>query len=446
MVVVMLRRSPGLVSRSASALQRGRLCFPRGAQPVLVRFASAAASATESSGSANEAARAANTASSSVADATVAAAGQSLPPGTADSTAELALRTVPVPVLVGPAQAAADATVSVVAPDAAGQVALAEAAAIAGPALKPATAGGFFFHYPMTAIEFGLQSMHDGLNLPWYAAIPLFTLCARMCILPLTVFSSKMVAKMQAIKPQMDELTAAMKEANLRGTDAGLKEGEKHRQALQKLLAKHGVKPWATMLGGLGQLPLWMSFFFTLRHMMREGAGLGLETGGLLWFEDLTVRDPYYALPILTSASMYGMVTLGNPGEVANGPKDDRQAMMRNAMKGVAVLMLPMTYWMESGIFLYWISTNAIGACQTVALRQPPVRDLLGMPALPIPGASAGVLGMTPAEAAAQASKARSLNTDISLAGSQAFQPTSQAPVAAATAPKSKGKRKKKRR
>ena len=127
----MLRRSPGLVSRSASALQRGRLCFPRGAQPVLVRFASAAASATESSGCANEAARAANTASSSVADATVAAAGQSLPPGTADSTAELALRTVPVPVLVGPAQAAADATVSVVAPDAAGQVALAEAAAIA---------------------------------------------------------------------------------------------------------------------------------------------------------------------------------------------------------------------------------------------------------------------------------------------------------------------------
>ena len=52
------------------------------------------------------------------------------------------------------------------------------------------------------------------------------------------------------------------------------------------------------------QLPIFMSMFFGLRGM----ANLPLESmmhGGLFWFQDLTVADPFYALPLLTSASLY---------------------------------------------------------------------------------------------------------------------------------------------
>ena len=30
-----------------------------------------------------------------------------------------------------------------------------------------------------------------------------------------------------------------------------------------------------------------------------------MEVGGILWFENLTMADPFYLLPILTSASIY---------------------------------------------------------------------------------------------------------------------------------------------
>lgn len=51
------------------------------------------------------------------------------------------------------------------------------------------------------------------------------------------------------------------------------------------------------------QLPLFVSFFLGIRQM----ANLPLEsmkTGGLLWFPDLTIADPYFLLPMLSAASM----------------------------------------------------------------------------------------------------------------------------------------------
>ena len=36
---------------------------------------------------------------------------------------------------------------------------------------------------------------------------------------------------------------------------------------MQELFTKHKVKPWVSLLVALGQLPLWMGFFFTLRAM-----------------------------------------------------------------------------------------------------------------------------------------------------------------------------------
>lgn len=33
-----------------------------------------------------------------------------------------------------------------------------------------------------------------------------------------------------------------------------------------------------------------------------------MKTGGIAWFTDLTVPDPYYALPLVTCATMYIMI------------------------------------------------------------------------------------------------------------------------------------------
>jgi len=51
------------------------------------------------------------------------------------------------------------------------------------------------------------------------------------------------------------------------------------------------------------QVPVFFSVFFGLRKMAYLPVE-SLTTGGILWFTDLTVPDPYYALPLMTMASL----------------------------------------------------------------------------------------------------------------------------------------------
>lgn len=290
-------------------------------------------------------------------------------------------RTVPVPILVGPPSAALDATIGADSiRDGIG------ATADALPAAKAATAGGWFFSKPMAAIELLLTTVHDTTGLPWWATIAATTFSVRVCLLPLQIYQSKSVARMAIIRPQIDELGATMREASQKGTPKGLEDAEKARQALQKLFDRNHVRPWMTIVGAIGQLPLWISFFFTMRHLVREGAGLGLEQGGALWFPDLTQPDPYYLLPLGMGTSFFYMVSLGDPGQTPGAPVDPRQQQMKQMMKFSAFAMVPLTASFQSGVFLYWITTNATSITQTLLLRQPAVRQVVGLPPLvPVP-------------------------------------------------------------
>jgi len=53
-----------------------------------------------------------------------------------------------------------------------------------------------------------------------------------------------------------------------------------------------------------------MSMFFAMRDMIKYPI-VSMKTEGLFWFKDLTVPDPYVALPIITSATLYVMLKYG---------------------------------------------------------------------------------------------------------------------------------------
>jgi YidC/Oxa1 family membrane protein insertase len=281
------------------------------------------------------------------------------------------------------------------------------------------------------------------------------------------LYQSRNIAKMAAIKPQIDELSAVMRESSQKGTPKGLEDAEKARVALSKLFAKHQVRPWLSIVGALCQLPLWITFFFTMRHMTREGAGLGFETGGALWFNDLTVPDPYYAMPLAMGASFFTMAQLGDAGQAPGAALDPRQAQMKTMMKLSAFAMVPLTSSFPSGVFVYWISTNLTSIVQTILLRQPAVRSFVGMPApaaVSVAAAAAaapqqdamasalsgmpvvsGLLGLTPAASTSSPNPMAPAprepvrqNTAISLGGSSARPSASPA--------KAKPKAKKRRR
>ena len=95
------------------------------------------------------------------------------------------------------------------------------------------------------------------------------------------------------------------------------------------------------------------------------------------------MADPYYILPVVTGGTFFAMASLDvmSPG----GPVDEKQQMMKTCMKGFALLMIPMTASFESGVFVYWTTSNIITVSQGTLLKNTQVRAFLGMPPMMVP-------------------------------------------------------------
>ena len=255
---------------------------------------------------------------------------------------------------------------------------------------------GFFFGtngvfaFPMRCVEGLLTTIHDTTGAPWWLSIVVATVTVRTAFFPLMVMQQRNVHNMQQIKPQMDDLTNKMKAAYNRG-EKGLNDSIKYQNQLQALMIKHGVAPWRTMITAIVQIPVWMSFFFTLRGILgRPNDAMGFGEGGTLWFPDLTAADPYYILPVSCGATFYFMASL-DPSGAPIDDADEQKARMRTGMKVMAVAMVPLTASFESGVFVYWTTSNALTVGQTALLRMPAARAAIGMPPLPVPATPAAL-------------------------------------------------------
>jgi YidC/Oxa1 family membrane protein insertase len=254
-----------------------------------------------------------------------------------------------------------------------------------------------YFSLPMKGLEGFFAMVHDVTGAPWWASIMLSTLMIRGALLPLIVVQQRNVAGMAKIKPQLDDLGARLKEAYARES---IELANKLQSQMNTLMTENNVRPFSTMLGALVQIPLWMTFFFTLRGILaRTNDPHGFAQGGALWFPDLTVADPYYILPVVTGGTFFAMASVDLMG--TGGPVDEKQQMMKTGMKAVALLMIPMTASFESGVFVYWTTSNIMTVAQGQVLKNTQVRALIGMPPMMVPlpeGVTAAKYAAAPAE------------------------------------------------
>ena len=143
-----------------------------------------------------------------------------------------------------------------------------------------------------------------------------------------------------------------------------------YQRQMGALLAKHNVKPYLIFMFPLAQLPVFMSMFFGLRRAA-ESFPAECASGGMLWFPDLSVADPTYALPLITSGLFLVMIEVGADGMNASANKDQAKTM-KNVMRGMGVLMVPFTYHFPASVFCYWVSANTFSLGQTVLLNKVP--------------------------------------------------------------------------
>lgn len=173
------------------------------------------------------------------------------------------------------------------------------------------------------------------VNYGWVLVI--FGITIRLLLWPLNQKAMRSSMAMQRLQPELQEIQRKYK------TDP-----EKQRDALVKLYSAHGMSPFSPMLGCLPMLlpmPVLFALYFVFRNTI-EFRGVSF-----LWLPDISLRDPYYIIPIVMGLSMFVLSWIG----MRSMPPNPQAKMMSYMMP---VMMTVMFLNFASGLNLYYAVQN----------------------------------------------------------------------------------------
>jgi hypothetical protein len=149
-------------------------------------------------------------------------------------------------------------------------------------------------------MEFVMEHIHVYSGTPWWATIALTAVAVRCVFFKAFVNAAENNTRMRALMPITKPLTEKMTAAAKARDQSAVME---YRSEIQLINKRAGVGLLRGFIPMLQFYPA-MGTFFLLREMSKIPVP-GLETGGILWFKDLTVQDPYFLLPILSATLLH---------------------------------------------------------------------------------------------------------------------------------------------
>ncbi|KAI8093188.1 60Kd inner membrane protein-domain-containing protein [Halteromyces radiatus] len=227
---------------------------------------------------------------------------------------------------------------------------------------------------PVGGLEAMLEAVHVTMGLPWWGSIAVATLVVRTALLPLIVKLQRNNARLMNINPEVTRIMNNLKTAQADGDAVAT---GKYSHEISDLFKKNQCHPMKSLGLPLIQMPVMISFFMALRAMA-ELPVPGMTEGGLSWFSNLALPDPYYILPVISATGMLAVLEAGTEA----GSATPQSKGMKNFMRGITVLTVPFTAWMPSGVFVYWITSNIFSIGQILALKNPSIRSALNIPQL----------------------------------------------------------------
>lgn len=173
------------------------------------------------------------------------------------------------------------------------------------------------------------------VNYGWVLVI--FGVVIRLILWPLNQKAMRSSMAMQRLQPELQEVQKRYKS-----------DPEKQREAIMKIYASHGMSPLSPMLGCLPML-LPMPVLFALYHVFQNT----VEFRGVsfLWLPDISLKDPFYIIPLVMGASMFLLSWIGMRGVPPNP-----QAKMMSYMMPVMFTVMFLNF--ASGLNLYYAVQN----------------------------------------------------------------------------------------
>jgi YidC/Oxa1 family membrane protein insertase len=171
----------------------------------------------------------------------------------------------------------------------------------------------------------------------------------RILLWPLNQRAMRSQMAMQRIQPEMQAIQQRYKN-----------DPQKQQQAMMQMYKEHGMSPFSSLSGCLPMLiplPVFFALFFVFQNTI-EFRGVSF-----LWFPDISVKDPYYIIPILVAATTMLMSWIGMRGMKS----DPNQKTMMYVMPAV---MLVFFFSMASGLNLYYFIQNLASLPQQWLISQ----------------------------------------------------------------------------
>ncbi|MGH8552283.1 MAG: membrane protein insertase YidC, partial [Methylococcales bacterium] len=186
---------------------------------------------------------------------------------------------------------------------------------------------------------FWMLNKFHGFVQNWGFAIAMVTMVIKGIFFPLSAASYRSMAKMRKLQPKLQ----AIKERY---------EDDKPRfnQEMMALYRTEKVNPLGGCFPILVQIPVFISLYWVLMETVELR-----QAPFLLWINDLSVKDPYYVLPLLMGLTMWIQQRL-NPTPV--------DPMQEKVMKLFPYIFTVFFLWFPAGLVLYWVVNNSLSILQ----------------------------------------------------------------------------------
>jgi YidC/Oxa1 family membrane protein insertase len=165
----------------------------------------------------------------------------------------------------------------------------------------------------------------------------LFGVAVRFILWPLNQGAMRSSLKMQRIQPELNAIQQKYKG-----------DPQRLQAEMMRVYKEHGMSPFSAFSGCLPLLipmPVLFALFFVFQNTI-EFRGVPF-----LWLTDISLKDPFYIIPLFMGVSMFGLSWIG----LRNAPPNPQAKMMAYVMP---VMMTVLFANFASGLNLYYAVQN----------------------------------------------------------------------------------------
>jgi YidC/Oxa1 family membrane protein insertase len=220
---------------------------------------------------------------------------------------------------------------------------------------------------PAGIIRWSFELLQVSSGMPWFYTIIAGTLLWRVVILPANIMSLRNSSRLLPYADRLQAVTEEWKSINTSDRLALQRISLKR----QKIYEQAGARVLPSIIMPFVQIPVTLGLFLAVRKMTILPVEQ-LKQSGVFFLPDLTMADPYYILPILSTVAINIQMSVMK-GDVNFAERPDMAHLM-NFMRIFSFMSVPLMGSLPSGLWLSILTGVMVSCLQSFILQRATVR------------------------------------------------------------------------